>query len=472
MTRSSRPAPLTPVIVALALALIAGEGRANEADLDPILRILVKKGVLTLDEATTVQAEADAERRAEQAATAAAPTPAPAPAPPAAPASGTPASSEISTKFEMGKGVTFSKGDANLTITGRVQVRYDAAEEDADLLGNVLGSAREGAEETFDVRRARVSFQGAFNEQLDYRLQADFSGSATQVRYAEIMWHLKNGAFGIDAGQFKVPFGREQLTSSGDLQLVDRSIVDAFFHPAFDRGAMIYGRTPGKGRFHYAAGAFNSEGDTSRNVDGDFRTAVRVGFDPFGTYRPVQGGFERPEDLRLAFALQALHDDLKGATGDRDSFGADFALGLRWLTLDGEWVTVSTDIQGAGDFEADGLRVQAGFMLHGDLIELVARYASIDADFPGGSSFTGTGPDIFAGRGFRALGETMDDGFGGVAGAIYDELAAWTLGLNVYFRGHASKLQADYTWMDEDGFGGGAVPLDNDVFRIQYQVKF
>jgi hypothetical protein len=434
--------------------LLAGSVPAQQT-LDPMLRLLVKKGVITLDEAMGIQKEASETKAADQKMVADTVT----------------KGMDTSTKYALGKGVTFTKGDMNLNINGRVQTRYDAGDEDADKLGKVFGGAREGKDDTFDVRRARVTFQGSLTKQVSYKFQYDIASSGA-LKDAELTWRNQDGTFAISGGQFKVPFGREQLNSSGDLQLVDRSIVDAFFHPERDRGVLLSGQSTNKGKLHYAVGAFNTEGENKRNDDGDFRTVARIGFDPFGHYKPVQSDFERSKDPRLAFALAYLHDDLAGTTGSRDSWGFDFGWAYKGVSIDGEWVTTDHDLEGASDYDADGWRLQAGFMLYKDVIELVARAASIDAGFPGDETFIGEGPDYLTGRGFKTLGKTTDDGSGGVDGAIYDDITAYTLGLSFYFHGHANKLQLDYTWVDEEGFGADAVDLDNDFFRAQYQIKF
>ena len=42
-------------------------------------------------------------------------------------------------------------------------------------------------------------------------------------------------------GQFKAPFGRQQLTSSGAQQFVDRAIQDARYNDARETGLSLWG---------------------------------------------------------------------------------------------------------------------------------------------------------------------------------------------------------------------------------------
>lgn len=450
-------------VASLALAaglLLAGAAEAQSADaLDPLLRLLVQNKVITLDQAMAVQKEYGELKTVERTKT----------------VDEVNKKMDTSTKYDFGKGITFKKGDMSLNIGGRLQARYDSGADDGDALGKVFGSIREGKDDTFDIRRARISFQGALTKSLSYKFQYDIASSGV-LKDAEITWKpvAAEGAFGMTAGQFKVPFGREQINSSGDLQFVDRSIVDAFFHPERDRGFMIHGQTPGKQIFGYNVGVWNSEGENKRNDDGDFRWAARVNVDPFGYMKPSQGDIDRSQDPKLSFGLQYLHDEFSGATAERDSYGIDFAFAFKGFYMDGEWVTATHDIIGGDDFDADGLRFQAGFMLYKNMIELAARYASVSADFPGDETFVGEGPDWFAGRGFKTLGKTTAPPLPGdpIGGAIYEDVEVLTLGLSFYFKGHASKLQLDYNWVDEDGYGAAVDDLDNDFFRVQYQIKF
>ena len=74
-----------------------------------------------------------------------------------------------------------------------------------------------------------------------------------------------NKKFAPRVGQYKVPFGRQELTSSSVLQFVTRSIVNAEFGYGRDRGASLNG-VVGQ-NFAYGAGVFNGAGrnGSSRN---------------------------------------------------------------------------------------------------------------------------------------------------------------------------------------------------------------
>jgi len=439
----------------LLLLILPGSLPAQEG-LDPVLRILVKKGVLTLEEAYAVQTESDALEAQEAAARQgeakeAVPQPIP-PAPPAKPA--------VTTELKLGKGVTFSKGDMDLNITGRTNIRYHAGEEDALLLAKVLGLPSEGDKEYFDVRRARLTFQGHLRKTVGYKFQWELAGSGSTLRDAELYYQPRE-EFGLSVGQFKVPFQREFLASTGDLEFVDRSIVYPFFGADRDVGLMLHGRFLEEGKLHYDLGVFNGEYQNARNRNGRFSYAARLGYDPFGYYKPVESDFERSKDPKLAFAVDYRFDQPDGAD-EQESWGFDAACAYRGFYLDGEYDRMEWSPETGGEeFEADGWRLQAGYMVYEDLVELALRYAQIDADFPEG--FVGKGPGPWG-----YLGEITAAG----TGFILDDVSAWTLGLSLFFDGHANKLQINYTWVDEEGFGPDLRGLRNGIFDVQYSMKF
>ena len=96
----------------------------------------------------------------------------------------------------------------------------------------------EGQDEVHGVqlRKARIAFSGnAFDPNLSYKFQFEaYSGRPTTATEADgatgpnlrdaYLDYEHNDAIGIQVGQFKTAHNREELTSSSNLQFVDRSI--------------------------------------------------------------------------------------------------------------------------------------------------------------------------------------------------------------------------------------------------------
>src|SRR5690606_37533606 len=100
----------------------------------------------------------------------------------------------------------------------------------------------------FMIRRARLKFDGfAYNPKLEYKIELglsnrDMSGAnpytSNAPRYiydAVIKWNFYKN-FVLWAGQTKLPGNRERVISSGDLQLVDRSLLNKHFNIVRDMG--------------------------------------------------------------------------------------------------------------------------------------------------------------------------------------------------------------------------------------------
>ena len=97
-----------------------------------------------------------------------------------------------------------------MQLTGYSQVRYQTFQES-------------GKHNSFDIRRARIDLKGSVTPFFSYRLQADLVDKPKMIdAYGEIKLA---DYFSITAGQFKIPFSMENLTSSNKLEMIDRSQV-------------------------------------------------------------------------------------------------------------------------------------------------------------------------------------------------------------------------------------------------------
>ena len=75
------------------------------------------------------------------------------------------------------------------------------------------------------------------------------------------------------AGKFKVPFGRDQLTSVFANSFISRSLIGAQLTPGRDIGAMVHGRLAGGGEL--PGGWFEHDGDNVRFSEDLRRTSSR-----------------------------------------------------------------------------------------------------------------------------------------------------------------------------------------------------
>ena len=104
----------------------------------------------------------------------------------------------------------------------------------------------------FQVRRARLKFGGwALSPSIQFKLQIGLSdrdqaganaynrNSPNSLLDAVVQWHLPHG-FQLWVGQTKLPGNLEQLVSSANLQLLDRSIHSSFFTLGREAGIQVH----------------------------------------------------------------------------------------------------------------------------------------------------------------------------------------------------------------------------------------
>ena len=321
-----------------------------------------------------------------------------------------------------------------LKLQARVQARYAL-----DVLDG------EEDETAFSIPRARLTLGGhAFTKALGYKFQIDFGKGFVTLKDFYVNYRLVPDWLEIRVGQWKRPFSRQQINSSGRLELVDRAITDKFFGAGRDIGLAIHNDFEHSPTFEYALGLFNGTGDKPKlsgdvtvdantgegeitggkfaNVPDRLRPTVvlRLGYNYGGIkgYREadLEGG-----SLRIAVGASGLAE-IDAAGKDDSSVRAelDYALKVQGFSTTGA-VYVSSAQSGGGffdqSFEAIGFHVQAGYVIAGRVHPAV-RYALIAKD----------GAD--------------------------NDLQEILAGLSVYFWGHRLKWQTDGGTMITEDAGG------------------
>lgn len=170
-------------------------------------------------------------------------------------------------KEKDGAFILESANEANsIQLTGRMHLDYRASSLDAmDLGPSARGDDRDTASmaDQFDLRRARLGVKGKFAKDFKYEIVGNLPGTAT-VDVAYFDW-AKYDAFQIRGGKFKQPFGLEELISSNNITMMERSYLDQTV-PAKKIGVQVMG-SPAKG-LTYALSTFQNN-DVERDLHGD-----------------------------------------------------------------------------------------------------------------------------------------------------------------------------------------------------------
>jgi hypothetical protein len=211
----------------------------------------------------------------------------------------------------------------------------------------------------FFLRRARMNASGRFLEEFDFRIELDLSGVSVntaalraQLTDGYVNWNHYAGA-NIRIGQFKTPFGGEQLASDPRLLTVERSLASDRLTLSRQLGGQVGGDLLGE-RLTYAAGLFNGNAvNTNFNDNDGFTWVARVA-------SPIWQRARDPNEARLTVAANAYGSQdvsvlLPGDygfnaggnanlvnvfAGKRHGYGADGEFKLPPLTIFGEYLRV------------------------------------------------------------------------------------------------------------------------------------
>ncbi len=311
--------------------------------------------------------------------------------------------------YKPGKGFGWATSDNRfaLNLGGRIQARFTHEEND-DGSGNKNGEG----EPNFSVPRARINLEGhAFEEYWKYKIQFDVAGDTARGNVGPLalpmgagstgtgsftsgnrLTELKDAylefakwkAFSIRFGQFKTPYSRQEITSSGAQEFVDRAITNRVFAPGREAGLMLFGTMGGEKEdfFEYYLGAFNGEGENQTNNDDGLLYVGRMAINPFGGVKYSESD-TKGTDFLMALGVNALfHDNDNHSTSarfDTWSVGADLTLSWGGLYFTGELHYRETE-QATNDMEVLGWHAQLGYFLLPGELEIGLRVAEIDWD--------------------------------------------------------------------------------------------
>ena len=219
-------------------------------------------------------------------------------------------------------------------------------------------------EGTFDLNRARLGFDGTFLKHFDYQVERElrerFGGLKPKHPWRDVYVNFDYfDNFQVQAGKFKIPFSMEQLTSSSDLDFVNRALIAADLAAAREQGVTMHGRFFKRG-LSYEAGIFRHDGENSEShtdVRGKTAYAVRLNATPFRPLRlPMELGKIELGLATLASDVPEGLNSLRGHTySGKDFFNHVYVKGrrlrigteFRWqpgpFTIKSEWIHVGEE---------------------------------------------------------------------------------------------------------------------------------
>lgn len=167
---------------------------------------------------------------------------------------------------------TSTEAATTIKVGGLVQAQAES--------GDALDSRFTDDNDRVFLRRARINAGGSVARDFDYRVELDLAGSLSgssgvraQMTDAYVTW-TRHAAASLRIGQFKAPFGFEQLYSDPKLFAPERTAGSDRITLGRQTGVQLFGE---RGRVSYAVGAFNGNGtNVSFNDDEGFTTVGRI----------------------------------------------------------------------------------------------------------------------------------------------------------------------------------------------------
>jgi phosphate-selective porin OprO and OprP len=145
---------------------------------------------------------------------------------------------------ENGIGLKSKDGNNTIQLTGRLHMDYRQYSPDYG-----VGQTTDSYQNLAEMRRARFGVRGQFAKDFKYELVGNFGndvGAASSSTTMDVAWvnYAANPELQYQFGLFKMPFSLEQLQSSNNIDMMERSLigqVEGEFIPGKETGFMLHG---------------------------------------------------------------------------------------------------------------------------------------------------------------------------------------------------------------------------------------
>ena len=207
-----------------------------------------------------------------------------------------------------------ANGSNSIQLTGRMHLdgRYSNVNDFDQTFGEVNDKDSASAADQFEMRRARLGVKGKFAKHFNYEVVGNLPGTATlDIAYLD---YAKYNEASVRIGKFKQPWGLEQLTSSNNIDFMERSYNDQIT-PGKKLGAMLFGEP--KVGLTYAVSAFQMN-DTEQDYRND-----KMSFAGRGTLNFAELMGDKESIYHVGLAGFDKEWNVRGSTSSSSSGGKD-----------------------------------------------------------------------------------------------------------------------------------------------------
>ncbi len=341
-------------------------------------------------------------------------------------------------------------GSFSMNIEGQIQVRYifnsrEQDDSDLDLDGVPDFPDIDEYEAGFQIRRVKLGFSGHIgNPKMTYKVVLATSRSSGDVFVEDVVvgYKLADG-LKIEAGRQKLPFTREELTSSKRQLAVDRSSVNEFFTLNRSEGVWLKWDVAENVKITAALSDGGNASPSDFHTDRTEAPSITARIDV-----ALAGSLSAAKDFTAwegdPFALivgGAIHYEAgeagdSAAVNDPDQFAWTIDGSLDLYPFNIYAAFIGSHVQDARffdplalttseeDFDNFGAVVQAGVHVVPNKLEIFGRFEWIEVDA-------------------LSVGDVDGDG---VDDSSDESAILLTFGANYYFNKHNAKLTVDVVW--------------------------
>lgn len=376
---------------------------------------------------------------------------------------------EMTATWKNGLKLSDDAGNS-MKIGGRVYVDWAWFNSDDDYDASGGASLVDGTE----FRTVRLFAEGAMHEVVVYKLQFDVAGGT--AKFKDVWVGLKTTpllGMGLKVGQFKQPFGLEELTSSKYVTFMERSQT-AGFAPSRESGFQL-GRAFADEQMTFHASLFRETNDQGKGQsDAGYGFAGRLtGL----AWQDDEGGLlhlgvgiahHNPDGNERDYGLEPeahLQPEFAQITVPADGtwlYDAEAAVVLGPFSVQGEYLVASnTAPDGLEDSSFSSWYGQASWFVTGESRPYKKSEAAFDRVKPKAPYGSNGGTGAFE---VAARFSSTDLNDGTIEGGTLDAL---TLGTNWYLNPNTRVM---LNWVRSDG--DSAVSGVTDAVQARFQVDF
>jgi len=350
--------------------------------------------------------------------------------------------------------------NAYLELSNRVQVRYSYEDPD-NITAIIPGTAEAGDPRgSFRIRRAKFKAEGwILKSWLTYETQVNYpaitgsnAGALLEDAAFDVDFTKGKGLLRAHIGQFKPPYGAQEMTSSGNQQFVDRALASNFYFRGRETGLALWGATSNN-KIEWRFGIFNGNSLTrAANDNNKYQYNFRIMWQPNGSQVLNQ----------RAWVTGALYSE-----SDFESTTTPiYAVAFNWENQNNFLATTGND-QKWNAYSFDGIFKYAGFSMNG-------MYAYSDREQETGATptFTTSGGFFQAGKLFSRRRFEVAFRYGTndpTNSTDNNRVNEYRGAFSYYYARHGLKWQTDFGQVETQG---GPNKPNPKLFEFRSQLQF